>query len=164
VSYEVLTTCRVEKDLSDKHSLSCSRERRAIIVQSRNDRAAAWERYLEAEWRNLQLRQEEQLAKMLGSPLPGETPQELERLRRTVAGRKKGWWNSVAPASRSHTSAWMILLPKTAERGSKRSGCTANGAGSAEQGVCPYGDRRGELHRTPSIRSSQNLPSTQLGE
>jgi hypothetical protein len=68
------------KDLSDKHSLFCSQERQAIIAQSRSDRAAAWERYLQAEWRNLQLRQEGQLAKMLGSALPGESPQELEWL------------------------------------------------------------------------------------
>jgi hypothetical protein len=68
------------KDLSDKHSLSCSQERQALIAQSRSDRAAARERYLEAEWRNLQLRQEGQLAKMLGSALPGESPQELQRL------------------------------------------------------------------------------------
>ena len=68
------------KDLSDEHSLYCSEERQAIIAQSRSDRAAAWERYLEAEWRHLQQRKEGQLAKMLGSALPGESPQELERL------------------------------------------------------------------------------------
>jgi hypothetical protein len=68
------------KDLSDKHSLSCSQERQAIIAQSRSDRAAARERYLQAEWRELQLRKEGQLAKMLGSALPGESPQELGRL------------------------------------------------------------------------------------
>jgi hypothetical protein len=68
------------KDLSDKHSLSCSQERQAIIAQSRIDRAAARERYLQAEWWQLQLRKEGQLAKMLGSALPGESPQELGRL------------------------------------------------------------------------------------
>lgn len=68
------------KDLRDKHSVFCSQERQAIIAQSRSDRAAARERYLEAEWRNLQLRQEGQLAKMLGSALSGESPQELHRL------------------------------------------------------------------------------------
>jgi hypothetical protein len=68
------------KNLSGEHSLSCSQERQAIIAQSHSDRAAARERYLQAEWRNLQLRQEGQLAKMLGSALPGESPQELQRL------------------------------------------------------------------------------------
>jgi hypothetical protein len=67
------------KDLSDKHSLYCSQERQAIIAQCRRDRAAAWERYLEAEWRHLQQRQEGQLAKMLGSPLPGESCLEAPR-------------------------------------------------------------------------------------
>jgi hypothetical protein len=68
------------KDLSDKHSISCSQERQAIIAQSRRDRAAARVRYLQAEWRHLQQRQEGQLAKILGYPLPGESPQDLKRL------------------------------------------------------------------------------------
>jgi hypothetical protein len=68
------------KDLSDKHRLYSSQERQAIIAQSRSDRAAAWERYLEAERRDVRLRQEGHLARILGAPLPDESPQELERL------------------------------------------------------------------------------------
>jgi hypothetical protein len=40
----------------------------------------AWERYLEAEKRELELRQKGHLAKILDGPLPDESPQELERL------------------------------------------------------------------------------------
>jgi hypothetical protein len=40
----------------------------------------AWERYLEAEKRELELRQEGHLAKILDGPLPDESPEELERL------------------------------------------------------------------------------------
>jgi hypothetical protein len=40
----------------------------------------AWERYLEAEKRELEMRREGHLARILDGPLPGESPQELERL------------------------------------------------------------------------------------
>jgi hypothetical protein len=40
----------------------------------------AWERYLEAEKRELELRQEGHLAKILDGPLPDESPEELARL------------------------------------------------------------------------------------
>jgi hypothetical protein len=40
----------------------------------------AWERYLEAEKRELELRQEGHLAKILDGPLPDEAPEELTRL------------------------------------------------------------------------------------
>jgi hypothetical protein len=40
----------------------------------------AWERYMEAERRELQMRKEGHLAKILGGPLPGESQQALERL------------------------------------------------------------------------------------
>ena len=40
----------------------------------------AWERYIGAERRELQLRREGHLAKLLGSALPGETPEELRRI------------------------------------------------------------------------------------
>jgi hypothetical protein len=40
----------------------------------------AWERYLEAEKRELELRQEGHLAKILDGPLPDESSEELEPL------------------------------------------------------------------------------------
>jgi hypothetical protein len=40
----------------------------------------AWERYLEAERRELEMRKEGHFAKLLGSPLPDESPEELKRL------------------------------------------------------------------------------------
>ena len=42
--------------------------------------AAAWERFVRTERRELELRKEGQLAKLLGEPLPGEPPAALERL------------------------------------------------------------------------------------
>ena len=40
----------------------------------------AWERYIEAERRELAMRREGHLAKLLDGPLPGESPEELERM------------------------------------------------------------------------------------
>jgi hypothetical protein len=40
----------------------------------------AWRLYMEAERRELQMRTEGHLAKLLGRALPGETPEELERI------------------------------------------------------------------------------------
>ena len=40
----------------------------------------AWEQYLEAERRELEMRKEGHLAKLLGSPLPDESPEGLKRL------------------------------------------------------------------------------------
>ena len=40
----------------------------------------AWERYMRAERRELEVRQDGHLAKMLGHPLPNESPEELEQL------------------------------------------------------------------------------------
>lgn len=40
----------------------------------------AWELFLEAERRELEMRKEGHLAKLLGSPLPDESPEELKRL------------------------------------------------------------------------------------
>ena len=40
----------------------------------------AWERYMRAERRELEVRQDGHLAKVLGRPLPNESPEKLERL------------------------------------------------------------------------------------
>ena len=42
--------------------------------------AAPWERFMQAELRELDLRKGGQLARLLGEPLPGEPPAALERL------------------------------------------------------------------------------------
>jgi hypothetical protein len=42
--------------------------------------AKSWERFMEAERRELRMRREGHLAKILGPPLPEESPEELERL------------------------------------------------------------------------------------
>jgi hypothetical protein len=49
----------------------------AMVVHHHEE---AWEQYLEAERRELEMRKEGQLAKLLGSPLPDESPEELKRL------------------------------------------------------------------------------------
>ena len=43
-------------------------------------RVAAWEQFMETERRELVLRQEGQLGRLLGAPQPGEAPTALERL------------------------------------------------------------------------------------
>ena len=43
-------------------------------------RLAAWERFMETELREVELRKGGQLGRMLGEPLPGEPPAALERL------------------------------------------------------------------------------------
>ena len=42
--------------------------------------AETWERFMEAERRELRMRREGHLAKILGPPLPEESPEELEGL------------------------------------------------------------------------------------
>jgi hypothetical protein len=46
----------------------------------RSQQEAAWKRFLQAEQRELDLRRDGQLGKLLGVPLPGETPAALRRL------------------------------------------------------------------------------------
>ena len=48
--------------------------------QKRAEQAAAWEQFMQAERRELQLRKEGQLAGLLGEPLLGESPAALQRL------------------------------------------------------------------------------------
>ena len=52
----------------------------------------AWERFMRAERRELELRKEGQLAELLGEALPREPPAALERLPpRTGDRHKRGW-------------------------------------------------------------------------
>jgi len=56
------------------------RKRKQAEEKSRAEQAAAWERFMQTELRELELRKEGQLAKLLGEPLPGEPPAALRRL------------------------------------------------------------------------------------
>jgi hypothetical protein len=56
------------------------RARKRSEKEKRAQRAAAWERFVRTERRELELRKEGQLAGLLGEPLPGEPPTALERL------------------------------------------------------------------------------------
>jgi hypothetical protein len=59
-----------------------ARERKRARAEERKrvEQAAIWERFMQAELRQLELRKDGQLAKLLGEPLPGEPPTALERL------------------------------------------------------------------------------------
>jgi hypothetical protein len=48
--------------------------------KSRAQQAAVWELFMQEELRELELRKGGQLARLLGEPLPGESPAALERL------------------------------------------------------------------------------------
>jgi hypothetical protein len=54
--------------------------RQAQQEESSQARLVAWETFMQAERRELELRKNGQLAKMLGEPLPGEPPAEMLRL------------------------------------------------------------------------------------
>ena len=56
------------------------RKREQAEEKSRAQRAAAWERFMHTELRELELRKDGQLARLLDEPLPGEPPLALERL------------------------------------------------------------------------------------
>ena len=56
------------------------RKRERAEERSRVQQAAVWERFMQAELRELELRKGGQLARLLGGPLPGEPPAVLEQL------------------------------------------------------------------------------------
>jgi hypothetical protein len=56
------------------------RKRERAEERKRVEQAAAWEQFMQAELRELELRRADQLAKLLGEPLPGEPPATLKRL------------------------------------------------------------------------------------
>jgi hypothetical protein len=56
------------------------RKREQAEERKRVEQAAAWEQFMQAELQELELRRTDQLAKLLGEPLPGEPPATLERL------------------------------------------------------------------------------------
>jgi hypothetical protein len=59
-----------------------ARERKLELAEERKqaEQAALWERFMQTELRELELRKEGQLARVLGEALPGEPPAALERL------------------------------------------------------------------------------------
>jgi hypothetical protein len=58
-----------------------TRERKHKRTEERSRaQRAAWERFMQEELRELELRKANQLARLLGEPLPGEPPAALERL------------------------------------------------------------------------------------
>jgi hypothetical protein len=69
---------RWQEGMTRKRARKRSRERSEKEKQAR--RAAAWERFMGTERRELELRKEGQLAGLLGIALPGESPAALERL------------------------------------------------------------------------------------
>jgi hypothetical protein len=56
------------------------RKREQAEEKSRAQQAAVWEHFMQTELRELELRKDGQLAKLLGEPLPGEPPVALQRL------------------------------------------------------------------------------------
>jgi hypothetical protein len=56
------------------------RKHKRTEERSRVQQAAAWERFMQAELRELRLRKGGQLSRLLGEPLPGEPLAALERL------------------------------------------------------------------------------------
>jgi hypothetical protein len=67
-----------QEDLIQQRAQERKRER--AEERSRVQQAAAWELFMQAELRELELRKGGQLAMLLGEPLPGEPPAALERL------------------------------------------------------------------------------------
>lgn len=56
------------------------RKREQTEKRNRAEKAAAWDRFMREELRQLELRKDGQLARALGEPLPGELPAALSRL------------------------------------------------------------------------------------
>ena len=56
------------------------RKRERAEERKRVEQAAAWQQFMQAELRELELRRVGQLARLLGEPLSGEPPAALERL------------------------------------------------------------------------------------
>ena len=57
-----------------------ARKREESKKQKQADQAALWVAFMETERREIELRRDGQLARLLGAPLPGELPEMLRRL------------------------------------------------------------------------------------
>ena len=76
---------RWQEDLAHKRDQERNRARQeerrfARQEERRLSHLAAWKSFVQEELRELKLRKDGQLARLLGVPLPGETPAALERL------------------------------------------------------------------------------------
>lgn len=70
-----------EQELAAERNRVQNEERRlAKQEEARRARTAAWEAFVQAEYRDLELRKAGQLAGLLGEPQPGESPTALQRL------------------------------------------------------------------------------------
>lgn len=67
-----------QEALDRKRARELDRER--AEERNRARIAAAWKPFIQTERRELELRKDGQLAKLLGDPLPGEPPEALRRL------------------------------------------------------------------------------------
>jgi hypothetical protein len=72
------------RERAEERRLARLREERRRLREEENRRArqAAWESFMRREWRELELRKEGQLARLLGEALAGEPPAALQRLAR----------------------------------------------------------------------------------
>ena len=71
---------RDEKVREWQEDLVRERKRERAEEQKRAEQAAAWEQFMQAELKELKLRKDGQLVRLLGEPLPGESSAALRRL------------------------------------------------------------------------------------
>ena len=70
-----------EQELAAERNRVQNEERRLVKQEeARRTRLAAWKAFVQAEHRELELRKDGQLARVLGEPQPGEPPAALQRL------------------------------------------------------------------------------------
>ena len=70
-----------ERELTAERNRIQNEERRlAKQEEARRARLASWEAFVQTEHKNLELRKDGQLARLLGKPQPGESPAALQRL------------------------------------------------------------------------------------
>ena len=97
----------------------------------------AWEHYLQAERKELRLRREGLLARLLGAPLPDESMAELALV--TAEDRLKAEAGLVELRDLyggvSSTSAWRISRARTAWRGRRPRGPGRPGSKSVTRGA-----------------------------
>jgi hypothetical protein len=63
-----------------QEDLALQRQKEREEKRWQRQRATIWEQFIQVELRELKLRKEGQLARLLGKPLPGEPPAVLQRL------------------------------------------------------------------------------------
>ena len=63
-----------------QEDLALQRQKERVQERRRRRQATVWEQFMQVELRELELRKEGQLARLLGKPLPGEPPEVLQQL------------------------------------------------------------------------------------